>query len=52
MKQDIKNLEEKKLQQKADSNFELERKYQTNPIAAKIASFKKTKKEIKNKDLI
>jgi len=52
MKKDNVNfIKEKELQKKAKKNFEESLKFQTNPMKAKIEAFKKTKKEIKPKDL-
>ena len=52
MENKVKYLKEKNIERLAKENFDKEMKYQSNPIAAKIKAFKKTKKEIKPKDII
>ena len=48
----VKNLKEKALEHFAKENFDKAMKYKSNPIAAKIKAFKKTKKEIQPKDIV
>ena len=47
----IKSEIENKLEKEANDTYKSMSKYQTNPIAAKFASFRITKKNIKFKDL-
>ena len=47
----IKSIKELELEKKAKKDFDCIKAYNTNPISAKFDAFKKTKKEIKIKDL-
>ncbi|MBR2068772.1 MAG: hypothetical protein IJ877_03315 [Candidatus Gastranaerophilales bacterium] len=47
----VKSFKEYALEKKAKKNFDIAKKYQSNPIQAKFQAFRQTKKEITIKDL-